>query len=56
MPAGGKMDVGRCALGEKDRRDVADRDLRARRALVIGALVTVAIALAAMCLRWAPDA
>ena len=56
MPAGGKMDVGRCALGEKDRRDVADRDLRARRALVIGALVTVAIALAAMCLRWAPEA
>lgn len=56
MPAGGKMDVGRCALGEKDRRDVADRDLRTRRALVIGVLVTVAIALAAMCLRWAPEA
>ncbi|MGQ5427182.1 TVP38/TMEM64 family protein [Thermophilibacter sp. ZX-H3] len=43
-------------MGEKNRHDVADRDLRARRALDICALVAVGVALAAICLRWAPEA
>ena len=43
-------------MGEKDRREVGGRDLMARRALVIGALVAAGFVLAVICLHWAPEA